>query len=497
MKKTNHYTGRHSRKKFALPAVAGLACVIFAAQALGEAVPQSTITHRSAGGIDPKPYIESIELTTNGLQFEWSGFGGPYTVFTSDNIAAQEWQSFETNGTAALLAAEYQKQFVKISGPSPVFAGAATCMQCHSDTHTEWSETSHAGALETLKAIGQGENGQCLPCHTVGYGLPTGYKNETETPYFAGVQCENCHGPGGEHAMNPGDESNKPLIEMSSMMCGGCHTDTHHPTYDEWELSSHSDALSTIQNHPFGGDSCLECHSQDYRYAEEAGYDMPSVENAQLSLECSTCHAPHGGVEHEGLLRAEVGNLCGQCHTQEEATLGDSPHHPQFEMLKGIGAFNSDGTPLEQTSAHSQLAAAGGQACAQCHVVSFEVENPNQGNPNVTGHTFNPFDESITTHQAPQYAGCSDCHTSEWADQHRHELQSEVENRLAALAPYFNEDSEQYIDPAQLSAADQEKLQIAEFNYHYVEADGSLGVHNKNNASEALDVADTIVGELQ
>ncbi len=380
------------------------------------------------------------------------------------------------------------------------FAGAVACMPCHSGMHTDWLATGHATALESLEAIGQGENTACLMCHTVGFD-DGGFISRAETPDLAGVQCENCHGGSADHAANPGDLALRPVVDLSATVCGACHTDAHHPTFDEWQLSEHAVALEGLRSNPFAQDTCLECHSQDYRHAierQEAGenVEVPTLATAKLSIECSTCHAPHGGVALDHQLRQPIANLCGECHTQEEAALGDTPHHPQFEMLTGTGAFQADGSGLEQTHAHSVLAVAGGEACAQCHVIGHEVEDPSEGDPNVTGHTFNPFDESITEHQADQYTGCRDCHTDTVADGLRVAVQTDLAARLDALAPIFDVASDLFIDPETLSEADQTRLATAKFNFQFVGADGSRGVHNPALASGALDVAERIVNDL-
>lgn len=391
------------------------------------------------------------------------------------------------------------------------FVGAATCQGCHGDTHGDWSDTAHAGALETLKAIGQGANAACLPCHAVGFGLTDGFVDEATTSELAGVQCENCHEAGGAHARNPGDLALRPTINMASTVCGMCHTDAHHPTFDEWQLSGHAEALATLQGLSFARDECLECHSQDYRYAaEQSGGSgagklaaqlqdggLPTLATATLSIECVTCHGPHGGTAQAAQLRRPIADLCGECHTQEEATVGNAPHHPQIEAVNGIGAFAADGAPLTVTGPHTGLFASGGEACAQCHVVRHDVEEPNDGNPNVTGHTFNPFDSEITAHQADQYTGCLTCHeTAETAAALRTSVQAVVGGRLDVLAVYFDATNPSYINPATLSADDVTRLATAKFNFQFLQAEGSRGVHNPTYAEAVLDVAEGIVAAL-
>jgi len=401
------------------------------------------------------------------------------------------------------------------SGVTGKFVGAATCMACHSSNHTDWSGTKHATAMETLEAIGQGTNAACLPCHTVGFGEAGGFVDRATTNALVGVQCENCHGSGRDHVDNAiaardsggtFDESLEPVVNLSAQVCGTCHTDAHHPTFDEWQLSKHATALEGLRSNAFASDGCLECHSQDFRYQTElaaASGDsskIPTIDSAEFSIECVTCHSPHGSSAQEHQLRLPVADLCGQCHTQEEATLGSTPHHPQLEMVTGTGGFASDGTSLVQAGPHTGLFASGGEACAQCHVVMHEVDEPNDGNPNVTGHTFNPFDEDITTlspeHQAEKFGGCLNCHTADAAEEHYDRVQADIAAKLATLSPFFDADSASFIDKDTLSAADQVRYDTADFNFKFVGADGSQGVHNSFYAGALLDIAETILNDL-
>ncbi len=450
------------------------------------------------GGIPKKPVITSFE-TGEEITIEWTGFAAPYQVERS-TLLSNDWEPVgdETDSQSLSFLNEGSQSlgFFRVDGRAPNFAGAETCMSCHDEKHANWSETPHAHAMESLEKIGQAQNSHCVVCHSVGHGLETGFKDMQSTPGLAGVQCESCHGPAAEHAADPGDPTKRPLIEMASEMCGSCHNGPHHAMYEEWNLAKHSVATPSLQANSHSRESCLECHSQDYRYKQEHGLETPSVANAKLSIECSTCHEPHGGVEQDYQLRKPTAMLCGQCHTTGESTLGDTPHHPQFEILKGESGFQADGSDLENSHAHSSLAQGTGEACAQCHVVKHEVEEPTEGNPVVTGHTFNPFDESIKQHQASQYTGCQKCHSDAVADALRTSLQSSVSDRLAQLAPFFDSGSDQYIDPSSLNSEEKERLQAAEFNFKLIEADGSLGVHNPKHARAALDVAEKVVEEL-
>ena len=66
----------------------------------------------------------------------------------------------------------------------------------------------------------------------------------------------------------------------------------------------------------------------------------------------------------------------------------------------------------------------------------------------------------------------------------------------AELAPFFDSADPQFIDPETLSAADQDRLSVAKFNFQFVNADGSRGVHNSFYSRSALDIAESIVNDL-
>lgn len=132
--------------------------------------------------------------------------------------------------TRAALAAKRTEQ----AGP---YVGWKVCAMCHASATAQWKSTKHADALAALKKWhpSAAERMECLQCHVVGLGDPYGYIGERETPDLAGVQCENCHGPGRRHV--EAAWLNKPsagLLTKSpgEAVCRSCHDDEHHPKFD-------------------------------------------------------------------------------------------------------------------------------------------------------------------------------------------------------------------------------------------------------------------------
>jgi hypothetical protein len=94
------------------------------------------------------------------------------------------------------------------------YVGVKKCKACHLKQFKSWKETSMADSFENLKSgVKAAEKTKagvdpskdytadkdCLKCHTTGYGESGGFTTIEETPQLAGVQCESCHGPGGQY----------------------------------------------------------------------------------------------------------------------------------------------------------------------------------------------------------------------------------------------------------------------------------------------------------
>jgi hypothetical protein len=121
-----------------------------------------------------------------------------------------------TAAAILLVAASVQAQ-------DHAYVGADKCKMCHKVQYASWEATTHAGSTDKAKAsTDPAFTADCLQCHAT---------NASEE--FPGVQCEACHGPGGDYkkmsimkdretAMANG------LIIPSQATCDGCHKDDGH-----------------------------------------------------------------------------------------------------------------------------------------------------------------------------------------------------------------------------------------------------------------------------
>ncbi len=112
----------------------------------------------------------------------------------------------------------------------PRYASAGECVGCHRKQFARWTFTGHAGALATLQEREEGENPECLGCHTLGFGEPGGYGELTplKLSKFGGVQCEACHGMLKGH---PEDQEVRPQ-PVGPRSCLRCHDPANSPQFD-------------------------------------------------------------------------------------------------------------------------------------------------------------------------------------------------------------------------------------------------------------------------
>ena len=155
---------------------------------------------------------------------------------------------------------------------SAKYVGAEKCKNCHSsakkgDQYGVWKKMKHALAYESLATDKAKESGKakgvtdpqndakCLKCHVTAYSEPADKKDAKFDPK-QGIQCESCHGPGGNHvkarlaaaaseeggdAFGGGEAARIKLpageinASPDAKVCQGCHN-TESPNYKEFKF---------------------------------------------------------------------------------------------------------------------------------------------------------------------------------------------------------------------------------------------------------------------
>lgn len=482
---------------------------------------------------------------------------GQYTV--SVTIASSG--SGTTNVTQTITAGTY--------------LGAHTCALCHSGgdfapaTYDAWSTTAHSmifsnGINGYLGSYSQ----NCLACHTAGYDttasstndngfysemLQTGWtfpKTLSPTNYAAlpaalkalgGIQCENCHGPGSQHAYSLGN-TNYISKTVKSGDCNQCHdAPSHHVYGTQWYASRHAQTTGPTSA------NCEGCHSANGFIARMSG-DMAFTNQTFAPLSCQTCHEPHGlttPTNNPHLIRmlaavtmpdgtvvtnAGEGAICLQCHHVRNGSatnqlvaypagqytwFGGSSFGvhdgPQGDMIEGVNA-HTYGLTIP-SSAHRYAVS---NLCVGCHMQSAPYGDPAFGQAG--GHTFNMSYNVVSnyviagvtntvTNVVAKVDVCAQCHgkipSFDFAVQDYNGdgivegVQTEVQHlmdKLSTMLPSstYQANSNNYVADGLVKTSVSAKTNWpakflkAAYNWQYVNNDGSKGVHNAPFATGIL-----------
>jgi hypothetical protein len=534
---------------------AALGLYVLAAVAQTQEVHHLSITQ--PGGMPGTPIITGIQAVTNGVKISWEGPPGYYQLWER-TLATQPWKAVAgpTLSRSATVTGIGTNALFRVSGPAPQYSGSKTCAECHGSIYNHVTKTEHAVAFTEPEFIASGgqTNRNCLACHTVGFGLNTGFvsaSNSRSTNLLAGVQCENCHAPAGNHAANPDDLSVKPIVDVASTVCGGCHTFTPLPTYTEWQSSGHAQVTEPDMN----PNTCGRCHIGPARLAMLEGKPVNQTDTT-LGVGCVVCHDPHQVIVHTNVLNSVVTNtftglvvtnvllgatytnqvrnpfastndyflttsdvftnkydpninMCGQCHNHRGAAWQSTsrpPHHsPQYNILLGTVGVLPSGSLTNannhQPGSHVLIE----KQCVGCHMQMTEPQFGPTTIPGDTGHKFT----------VDKFNTCLPCHPfmpQEFAEFTMATFSAEIQDVKKALdnwalikmggmlgTNYYGALAWEYTNPGDLSSgtgpstADQalipDNIKKARFNLYLVLYDGSFGVHNGRLAGRLLEAA--------
>jgi DmsE family decaheme c-type cytochrome len=190
----------------------------------------------------------------------------------------------------------------KITVPRGRAGSDETCMLCH-DTATD--RMSRKGGMHANSAAVS-----CLSCHKI----------HTSNPQLIAKPqlslCGTCHTQSAEMRNKPYSHH----LDRGGMACSSCHE-----PHGRAQKSERSLALTGHLRAGTAGEApCVSCH------AEKRGpFVFPHA--ATEVGDCTTCHAPHGSSNPMQLRRANVYQVCIECHSATSPALGSQP--PSFHNL--------------------------------------------------------------------------------------------------------------------------------------------------------------------
>lgn len=376
----------------------------------------------------------------------------------------------------------------------------------------------------------------CAGCHTTGLTVRrTRWEDD-------GVQCEACHGGGSVHVEEAEDAGDSPsdreyenireaiVLSPSAEICGQCHNqgmtadgDYKFPTeyvvgsgnlldedeyvlvsldsdvhwwstghaastnmqYNEWLNSAHATSLETAQESDYAEESCLACHSSDYRFTEsllalheegERDGDPPeaiTLETAAMGVTCVTCHNPHTEPDEvDFFLRTDTYTMCTECHSDSDAS--DGLHHPVQQMFEGQTVVAEvEGVP----STHFLENENGGPLCVTCHMPRVPMDGIE-----LASHQLNPIHPGEAANLEGLEDSCSTCHGEDvepdglqaFIDQ----TQNSTQTRYEAIQVALTGDQAEWVDQS----------------LAFIEGDGSWGVHNYAYTDQLLDAVEIEIG---
>jgi predicted CXXCH cytochrome family protein len=278
--------------------------------------------------------------------------------------------------------------------PAAPAAGRPTtvCIDCHLKTDIE-------RLMQPVRAMTEEEDGKLVDVHA-----------------RAGISCHDCHGGDPTSEEDAKDEAKgylgKPKPQAIPELCGRCHSDIEVmkrfnprlPTDQlrQYETSVHGKKLRAGDPKPATCSSChrshgvravkdpaspvfpthvpqtcAACHA-DPAYMKEYSIPTDQLEkyrrsrHGQLVLEsgdigapvCNTCHGNHGATP-PGV--ADVHNVCGTCHAQQDEYFQKSTHAKAFLEIKAPGCVACHGNHEIPTPSDAMLSNAVGSVCLRCH----------------------------------------------------------------------------------------------------------------------------------
>jgi predicted CXXCH cytochrome family protein len=211
--------------------------------------------------------------------------------------------------------------------PQAGYAGEETCLACHSDSGSGYHDSAHGRAANPRAPIAQ-------------------------------RGCESCHGPGAQHAEDPGSH---PMLrfkavtsDIASEACLTCHRGGAHALWDGSAHEARNLSCST----------CHSIHASPMRSAGPAAFGAGlAAASGQEGIIGGRSGQAHGS--NAQLTTASEMDLCAQCHTPQAVKLDRSGHMPVREgKMTCSTCHNVHGATNEKNLRHGTTPT---ESCATCH----------------------------------------------------------------------------------------------------------------------------------
>lgn len=279
---------------------------------------------------------------------------------------------------AGLIATAALAQDKAQDKPS-AYVGSAACGACHEDIYTALGKSPH----ELVETSSQ--------------------------PAWKGRACESCHGPGAIHAGSAAAADIKNPRKMTAALadqtCLTCHAGG--ANHVDRVVSSHvKNEVSCVSCHkihangPMGlvarkadaiNEQCASCHVNVWaQFQKPYHHKLP-----EGAMSCVDCHNPHGGGR-KALLNAFAGNetACFQCHGD---TRGPFTFEHSVVRLEGCGSCHEPhGSANPRMLTRAQVS----QVCLECHA----------NLPSLTGKVLGVVPPSFHNLLSPRFQNCTVCH---------------------------------------------------------------------------------------
>lgn len=209
------------------------------------------------------------------------------------------------------------------------------CESCHQDATKHLEEGGGKGTI--FVPAGRAGTDTCLSCHRF---TPEHSSFGTGAHINAKVGCADCHQVHGE------ERSTEPLLKKdTTALCASCHTSeaasfrkpfAHRLSKSGLDCASCHDphagaGTKNLRVDAAGDNACVSCHGE-----KKGPFVFTHVTG--VTGDCTSCHEPHGSSNPKRLRRANVAQLCLECHSRlDSSSLGSQPpsshdlRHPRWQ----------------------------------------------------------------------------------------------------------------------------------------------------------------------